>query len=90
MLRDVFSSTQLYNSKGFILDRDAYCFIACTFSLFVCHQRYDLSMDSNWLKTRPRQWFLFPGHILRECSFSPPPTEKLQGTAIKVSTSTTY
>lgn len=79
MLRDVFSSTQSYNSKSFILDREAYCFIVCTFSLFVCHQRYDLHTDSHWFKTRPRQCFLFPGHVLRECSFSPPPYWKTAG-----------
>lgn len=86
MLRDTFSSTLLYD---FMVDRDIHCFIALTPSLFVCHQRCDLLRDSLWLKPDSDN-VSFPGHSLRECSFSPPPIEKLQDTAIKVSTSTTY
>lgn len=42
-------------------------------------------IGSNWNPDKVS----FPGHIFKECSFSPP-TEKLQDAAIKVSTPTTY
>ncbi len=90
MLRDMFSSTQLDNPEGFMLDRSTHCCVVCAFSLFMCHQRYNLFTDSHWLGPDINN-VSFPRHVLRGCSFfSPSPAEKLQGTAIKVSACTTY
>lgn len=80
-LRDLLSSPRLYN---FMLDRDIHCFITCT-SLYASHQRCDLFTDS--LAKTDSDNVSFLGHSVH---FSPPLAEKLQGTAIKVSTSTTY
>lgn len=76
MWRDMFSSTQLYNAKAFMLP------IVLFSVLLLCCVIKDVIFSQTLVS--------FPAQFLRECSFYPPPTEKLQGTAIKVSTSTTY
>ncbi len=79
----LFSSTQLCNVQGRQRQLLLYCSYFC-----LCVIEDMIFSQTPWLKPHPDK-ASFPGHILRECSFSPP-TEKLQGTAIKVSTSTAY
>lgn len=66
----------------------SFCVIVST-SALACHQQCDLFTVSHWLKPDPDN-VSFPAHILRERSLCLPPAEKLQGAAIKASTSTTY
>lgn len=80
------SSTQLCNAKAFMVDRDNLCCIAHT-SVCVSSKIWSFHRLLGSNQTQTRLLFLV---TFWECSFSPPPTEKLQGTAIKVSTSTTY